>query len=96
MRLSTSFSESCSRLTRKSFESITDFLAAHSNLQKQNLHGNDQVELEKKILITLRYLCSQEVLLSLSDRFNVATSTVFDIVEEVRDFNFSPICSQLI
>nr|XP_011453793.2 putative nuclease HARBI1 isoform X1 [Crassostrea gigas] len=61
------------KVNRETLELLCENLALHPTLSTRIVSsGRPQILLEKKILMTLRYLASQETICELSDRFGVS------------------------
>lgn len=61
------------KVNRETLELLCENLALHPTLSTRIVSGGrPQILLEKKILMTLRYLASQETICELSDRFGVS------------------------
>uniref|UniRef100_A0A8W8HP13 DDE Tnp4 domain-containing protein n=1 Tax=Magallana gigas TaxID=29159 RepID=A0A8W8HP13_MAGGI len=61
------------KVNRETLELLCENLALHPTLSTRIVSGGrPQILLEKKILMTLRYLASQETICKLSDRFGVS------------------------
>nr|XP_019930306.2 uncharacterized protein LOC105346781 isoform X2 [Crassostrea gigas] len=60
------------KVNRETLELLCENLALHPTLSTRIVSsGRPQILLEKKILMTLRYLASQETICELSDRFGI-------------------------
>ncbi|KAK3104952.1 hypothetical protein FSP39_013940, partial [Pinctada imbricata] len=60
------------KVRRETMEVLCSTLAQHPSLSTRNVPGGrPSIPLEKKILMTLRYLASQETIYELSDRFGL-------------------------
>eukprot|EP00105_Crassostrea_gigas_P034463 XP_019918611.1 PREDICTED: uncharacterized protein LOC105318096 [Crassostrea gigas] len=60
------------KVNRETLELLCENLALHPTLSTRIVSGGrPQILLEKKILMTLRYLASQETICELSDRFGI-------------------------
>ncbi|XP_071137153.1 uncharacterized protein [Mytilus edulis] len=72
------------RISPQSFELVCQLLGANEQLAKRTYRGGRQeIPLEKKVMIVLRYLASQETILGISDRFNITVSTFTKYREKV-------------
>ena len=60
------------KINRETLELLCINLAPHPALLTRNSGGRPPIPLEKKILMTIRYLASQETICELSDRFGVS------------------------
>uniref|UniRef100_A0A8D8TT34 Uncharacterized protein n=1 Tax=Cacopsylla melanoneura TaxID=428564 RepID=A0A8D8TT34_9HEMI len=68
------------RMTRSSAEILLNLLVVHGNSKLEwTTQGKEPVRPEKMLQIFLRYMGSKEGIRELSDRFNVAVSTVFQV-----------------
>ncbi|XP_063420957.1 putative nuclease HARBI1 [Mytilus trossulus] len=72
------------KISPQSFELVCQLLGANEQLAKRTYRGGRQeIPLEKKVMIVLRYLASQETILGISDRFNITVSTFTKYREKV-------------
>lgn len=70
------------RLSRDTFEKLL-FDISGPDLNKPYTGGEEPVCAEKMLLMTLWWLGKGEVLLSVSDKFNVSVSTVYKVTETI-------------
>ena len=52
-------------------------------LEREPRGGREEIPLHKKVLMTLRYMASQETILEISDRFNVTEFSLLRCKEQV-------------
>uniref|UniRef100_A0A8D8TQD9 Nuclease HARBI1 n=1 Tax=Cacopsylla melanoneura TaxID=428564 RepID=A0A8D8TQD9_9HEMI len=67
------------RMTRRSFAILLNLLVVHGDYRTDWTKGKEPVNPEKMLQIFLRHMGSKEGIREISDRFNVAISTVFQI-----------------
>ena len=71
------------RMTKNTFEVLTQELAATGIIPTGNRFGRRPIPLQKQILAFIWYMSNMEVIRSVSDRFNVTLSSLERIIKRV-------------
>ena len=69
-------------LDRSTFGILLDVLHINMNVSDE-CRGKPAIPVEKQVLVTLWYLANQETMRSIADRFDVAKSSVHNVVSNV-------------
>lgn len=70
-------------MTKETFTKLVSKLNESGQLEKVYIGWNQVISVEKKFLITLLYLASEISMNKLSNDFNVAVSTIYNVIQEV-------------
>lgn len=70
-------------MTQDTYGNLLTALIVNSELIKPFTGGNKPVSFHKKVLISLRYYGREMSMHAIVNQFNTATSTVYNIVQEV-------------
>ena len=73
------------RMTRNTFESVSQELAATGSIPLGNRFGRKAIPLEKQVLIFVWFISNLEAMRSVSDRFNVTLSSLERIQKRVTE-----------
>ena len=72
-------------MTRNTFESVSQELAATGSIPLGNRFGRKAIPLEKQVLIFVWFISNLEAMRSVSDRFNVTLSSLERIQKRVTE-----------